>query len=125
MKQITSILLLFLCIQLVSAQDYFPKNDGVKEENNNFMAFTNATIFITPTQKIENGILLIQNGKVIASGKSVAIPKNSVVVDLQGKFIYPSFIDPYTGFGVEKPKRAEGNGRSPQYEASRERLLLE
>lgn len=120
MKQITSILLLFLCIQLVSAQDYFPKNDGVKEENNNFTAFTNATIFITPTQKIDNGTLLIQKGKVVASGKSVTIPKNTVVIDLQGKFIYPSFIDPYTGFGVEKPERAEGRGRSPQYEPSRE-----
>jgi imidazolonepropionase-like amidohydrolase len=120
MKQITSVLLLFFCIHLVSAQDYFPKNDGVKEENNNFTAFTNATLFITPTQKITNGILLIQNGKVIASGKSVTIPMNSMVIDLQGKYIYPSFIDPYTGFGVEKPKRAEGNGRSPQYDPTRE-----
>ena len=120
MKQLTSALLLLLCIQLVSAQDYFPKNDGVKEENNNYTAFTNATLFITPTQKITDGTLLIQSGKVIASGKSVTIPKNSVVIDLEGKFIYPSFIDPYTEFGVEKPKRAEGNGRSPQYDPSRQ-----
>ncbi|PKA83784.1 imidazolonepropionase-like amidohydrolase [Ulvibacter sp. MAR_2010_11] len=120
MKKTTSILLLLFCVQFVMAQDYFPKNDGVKEENNNYTAFTNATLYITPTQMVKNGTLLIQNGKVVAAGKSVTIPQNSVIVDLNGKHIYPSFIDPYTGFGVDKPKRAEGDGRSPQYEATRE-----
>jgi len=43
----------------VFAQDYFPKNDGVKSKNTNFTAITNAKIFITPTQHIENGTLLI------------------------------------------------------------------
>ncbi|OAB78582.1 amidohydrolase family protein [Cochleicola gelatinilyticus] len=116
------LLLLFLCAATISvnAQDYFPKNDGVKESNSNFTAFTNATLFITPTQKINKGTLLIHEGKVIASGKSVTIPKNAVVIDLKEKYIYPSFIDPYTGFGIEKPKRPEGGRRSPQYEASRE-----
>ena len=45
------------------AQDYFPKNDGVKSKNTNFTAITNAKIFITPSESIENGTLLIQQGK--------------------------------------------------------------
>ncbi len=115
-------LLLLICLSFFStafAQDYFPKNDGVKEENNNHTAFTNATIYVTPTQVLSNGTLLIQNGKVVSVGNNVTIPANSVVVDLKGKYIYPSFIESYSGFGVEKPKRVEGQGRSPQYEASR------
>lgn len=119
MKKLTLLLLLCFNLSLVYAQDYFPKNDGVKEENTNFMAFTNATLYVTPTQIIKNGTLLIKDGKVIASGKSVTIPKNAVVIDLNGKYIYPSFIDPYTSFGVEKPKRVPGQGRSPQYDPSR------
>ena len=107
-------------IGLTSAQEYFPENDGVKESNNNFTAFTNATIYVTPTQVVKKGTLLIQNGKVINVGKNVNVPSNSVVIDLDGKHIYPSFIDAYTGFGVDKPKRAQGGGRSPQYEATRE-----
>jgi len=120
MKKLTSLMLLLFAFTSLTAQDYFPKNDGVKESNSNFTAFTNATIFVTPTQRITNGTLLIQNGKVVASGKSVSIPKQAVIVDLKGKFIYPSFIDAYTSFGVEKPKRKPGGGRSPQYEAARE-----
>lgn len=119
MRKTTFLILCILCMGFASAQDYFPNNSGVKETNNNYTAFTNATLYVTPSQVIQKGTLLIQNGKVVASGKSVNIPANSVVVDLNGKYVYPSFIDAYTGFGVEKPKRAQGQGRSPQYEATR------
>ena len=119
MKKLTLLVLVFFALSIVHAQEYFPKNDGIKEKNTNYTAFTNATLYITPTQIVKKGTLLIRDGKVVASGKSVSIPENSVIIDLDGKHIYPSFIDSYTGFGVEKPKRAQGRGRSPQYEPSR------
>ncbi|MDA7717045.1 amidohydrolase family protein, partial [bacterium] len=52
---------------------------------------------------------------------SVTIPANSIIIDLKGKHIYASFIDPYTNFGIEKPKSKGGSpfGGNPQYEASR------
>ena len=107
------------CASLM-AQDYFPKNDGVKTKNTNFTAFTNAKIYVTPTNIIQNGTLLIKNGKVVQVGKSVAIPPNTVVEDVSGKTIYPSFIDVYSGFGVKMPEKARASGRSAQYDASRE-----
>ena len=115
------LLLLVLCIsQMGISQEYFPKNDGVKENNAQYTAFTNATLFVSPTNKINNATLLIKQGKVIATGKNVTIPSNTVVVDLEGKYIYPSFIDSYTNFGVKNPERSSGGGRSPQYGASRD-----
>ena len=120
MKKVT-LLVLALCVSFIGiSQEYFPKNDGVKETNANYTAFTNATLFVSPTKKIKNATLLIKEGKVVQSGKKVSIPNNTVIVDLDGKYIYPSFIDPYTDFGVKKPERARGNGRSPQYSATRE-----
>ncbi|WP_323788069.1 amidohydrolase family protein [Psychroserpens sp.] len=112
-------LLLFLCSFSLLAQEYFPKNDGVKTINSNYTAFTNAKIHITPSQVIDNGTLLIKDGKVVASGLQVTIPKNSTVINIEGKSIYPSFIDMYSDFGVTKPKRESGGGRSPQYNPSR------
>ncbi|WP_299123892.1 amidohydrolase family protein [uncultured Winogradskyella sp.] len=109
-------LLIFMCSFSLFAQDYFPSNSGVKSKNSNYTAFTNATIHVSPTEVIENGTLLIKEGKVVGVGNSVNIPKNTTKVDLSGKSIYPSFIDMYTTFGVKKPKRG-GNG--PQYGASR------
>ena len=104
-----------------TAQEHFPKNDGVKSENTNYTAFVNAKIFVTPTQVIDKGTLLIHKGKVVATGTSVNIPDNAVIIDVSDKCIYPSFIDLYSGFGVEKPKRQGfgGFGRG-QYDPTRE-----
>ena len=104
----------------VFAQDYFPKNDGVKTKNTNFTAITNAKIFITPSQHVENGTLLIREGNIIKVGTNIELPKNTVEIDIEGKSIYPSFIDLYSDFGVAKPKRKDSNGQSVQYKASRE-----
>ena len=96
------LLFTFLCSISLFAQDYFPKNDGVSAKNTNYMAFTNAKIYITPTQVINKGTLLIKNGKVMETGASVNIPKNALVVDVSGKSIYPSFIDIHSSFWVLK-----------------------
>ena len=82
-------------------------------------ALTNATIYVTPTEVIKKGTLLIKDGKVVEVGKSVKIPKGTITTDLDGKSIYPSFIDIYTEFGLPKPKRAP-RGSVTQYEPSRE-----
>ena len=120
MRLSTLLLVLLGCAFGALSQEYFPKNEELKEKNNNYTVFTNATLFITPTQKLKKATLVIQNGKVVSAGKSIQIPKNSVTIDLEGKYIYPSFIDSYTGFGIEKPERKTRQGRTPQYEASRE-----
>ncbi|MBC9795685.1 amidohydrolase family protein [Sinomicrobium weinanense] len=118
-KRLPVLLLVFLCSITLHAQEYFPKNDGVKTTDNNYTAFTNARIYVTPTQVIDNGTLLIQKGKVVAAGNGVSVPDNSQVIDLKGKHIYPSFIDMYSEFGVQKPAKKGRGRRSPQYDASR------
>jgi imidazolonepropionase-like amidohydrolase len=117
MKKIILSLFLGLFITAINAQDYFPNNESVQNKNNNFTALTNAKIYVTPTQIFEKGTLLIQNGRVVNVGDNVIIPKNCIVVNLEGKSVYPSFIDMYTSFGIEKPK-AVSNGE-PMYDSKR------
>ena len=62
---------------------------------------------------------LFKDGKVLSSGKSVAIPKGAQVINLKGKTIYPSFIDVYSTFGIQTPKRERGARKRPQYDAGR------
>ncbi len=116
-----NLLLLFLSVFLpkIQAQDYFPNNESVQNKSNNYTAFTHAKIYISATQVIEKGTLLIQNGKVIAAGNALAIPKNCTTINLDGKSIYPSFIDIYTSFGVDKPKNSGDFDRSPLYDTKR------
>lgn len=119
MKKLLLFCLIVISVKQLNAQEYFPASTGVKTSNEKFTAFTNATIHVSPTQTIKNGTLLIQNGKVVNSGNNISLPKNCITVDLEGKHIYPSFIDMYTNFGVEKPKRPSNPSRRPQYDASR------
>lgn len=112
--------LFFLSFSLAKAQDYFPTNSGVKTTKSNLVAFTNATIHITPENIIKKGTLLVKDGKVAEVGKSVKIPDGAKIIDVSGKMIYPSFIDLYSDFGIAKPKRSASNSRVAQYEAERE-----
>ncbi len=104
---------------MLKAQEYFPVNTGVKTTKNTTVAFTNATIFVTPTKVLNKATLVVKDGKVVNIGKSVSIPKEAKIVDVNGKTIYPSFIDIYSNFGIKKPERPRRRGRNPQYDATR------
>ena len=117
-KQLT-ILLLILTFNFTFSQDYFPTNDGIKFDNTNYTTFTNAKIYSSHNTTIENGSMVVKDGKIVQIGKSVEIPKNSTIIDLEGKSIYPSFIDIYSKFGVKAPERKSGDRRSPQYNNTR------
>ena len=112
------ILLVFVLCFTTSlwAQDYFPTNSGVKATAEGPIAFTKATIHINASQVLENATLLIQDGKVVAVGTSVKIPKNAIQYNLNGKHIYPSFIDLYSDFGMKAVERAKSGER---YESNR------
>ncbi|MCP9200923.1 amidohydrolase family protein [Gramella sp. GC03-9] len=119
MKLKLLVLGILMCILDAQSQEYFPKNDGVKSPNSNYTIFTNANIYTDAGTVIEKGMFAIREGKITAVGKSINIPSNSTVINLEGKHVYPSFIDLYSNFGISKPKRAE-NGSQPQYDAGRE-----
>ncbi|MGB5943149.1 MAG: amidohydrolase family protein [Leeuwenhoekiella sp.] len=118
-RHLGALVLILLGIAPIAAQDYFPTNSGVKTKNTNFTAITNATLHPSPGETIERGTLLLQYGKITAIGKNVSVPKNATVVDMNGKHIYPSFIELVSDFGIKKTERSSG-GRSYQYEPGRE-----
>lgn len=119
MKKILILFFFGLIIPKINAQDYFPNNESIHNKRNDYTAFINAKIYITPTQIIEKGILLIQNGKVIATGTSISIPKNCETINLEGKSIYPSFIDIYTSFGIEPIKKSSDTEKGVVYDTKR------
>lgn len=118
MKHSLIFLLALLCAISGSAQvSTFPVN-GATDNRHTIYAFTNARIQVDPDNVIEKGTMLVQDGKILAIGASVIIPKEAVTYDLTGKYIYPSFVDPYSTYGMPEPPRRTWNP-NPQYEASR------
>ncbi len=89
------------------AQTTFPVN-GVADPKNGYYAFTNATIVKDAQTTLTNATLVIKDGKIVSVGANLAVPKDAVVVDCNGKFIYPSFIDAYSDYGITAPTRQLG-----------------
>jgi imidazolonepropionase-like amidohydrolase len=107
MRRIILSLLLLVIGATAFAQESFPIN-GVRDVRTGVYAFTNATIIQNEKTKIEKATLVIKQGKIVAVGATVEIPKEAIVVDCNGKFIYPSFVDPLTDYGANTPKRGAG-----------------
>ena len=102
-------LLLAICVTYAYAQETFPVND-VKDVRDKAYAFTNATIHTDHQNVISNGTLLIRDGKIENVGSGLAVPSGYTKVDLGGKHIYPGLVDPYTTYGIPKPKEERGGG---------------
>lgn len=95
----------------------FPVN-GAPDKRHTIFAFTNARIQVDPETVIEKGTLLVQDGRILAVGAVVTVPKEAVTYDMTGKSIYPSFIDPYTTYGMPAVPRRSWDP-NPQYDSKR------
>lgn len=56
--------------------------------------------FLIPDKQIENGVLLIDNGKIVEIGVDVTIPAGTKVIDVQDKVITPGMIDAHCHTGI-------------------------
>ncbi|HSC39144.1 MAG TPA: hypothetical protein VLD19_14780, partial [Chitinophagaceae bacterium] len=108
--------------QRATAQQSFPVN-GVAEPKTGSYALTNATIIKDGQTTLTNATLVVREGKITAIGTGIAVPKDAVVVDCSGKYIYPSFIDIYSDYGITLPARTPGafNFGGPQQLASNQK----
>jgi imidazolonepropionase-like amidohydrolase len=80
---------LLLCVLLcpgVWAQAAAPPQSGD-------ILIKNATVLTVTHGKIENGSVLIHNGKIAEVGKMVNAPAGAKVIDATGKFLMPGIID--------------------------------
>jgi len=87
-----------------SAQDTYPVN-GVADPREKIYAFTHAKIVRDGQTTLTDATLVIHDGKIIGVGNNITIPANAVVIDCTGKYIYPSFIDIYSDYGIAIPQR--------------------
>ena len=59
-----------------------------------------ATVHTMAGQDIENGSVIVRNGKIIGVGKNLAVPKDVKVIDGKGLQVYPGMIDSGTEVGL-------------------------
>ena len=66
------------------------------------LAITGGKLLTVSHGTIENGVLLIANGKITAVGEAgkVSVPPGATIVDAHGLTVYPGLIDPDTTLGL-------------------------
>ena len=100
-KILLAIGLVFSTAFLFAQQTTFPVN-GSFDTRPGMFAFTNATIVVNANQTLTNATLLIKGQTIQGVGAGLAVPKGYVVIDLKGKFVYPSLVDAFTSYGISE-----------------------
>jgi imidazolonepropionase-like amidohydrolase len=66
------------------------------------VALEGGTVLTITQGTIENGTVVIQNGKITAVGKGVRIPSGVPVVDVKGKYVMPGLIDSHSHIAFDR-----------------------
>jgi imidazolonepropionase-like amidohydrolase len=90
----TYTLILFILTWVVVAEAQNPK------AKSGTFALTNANIETVTKGVINNGTVVIKDGKIEAVGTNVQIPQGAEVIDCKGSWIYPGLIDSGTTLGL-------------------------
>ncbi len=110
MKKYQLLFIFCLIAIVISAQETFPVN-GVHDYREGYIAFTHATVVKDSKTTLKDATLIIKEGKIIAVGNNLTVPKDAAEINCKGKYIYPSFIDLMSDYGItvaEQPKRTRG-----------------
>jgi imidazolonepropionase-like amidohydrolase len=81
----------------------FAQNDGSEQNvtgKAGTFAITNARIVTVSGAVIENGTVVIQNGKIAAVGANASVPAGAERIDGKGLSVYPGMIDAGTNMGL-------------------------
>ncbi len=96
LQTIMGLLTAIVCVVVLRVEAQSPKG---KYGN---LALTNATIETVTKGTIQNGTVLIVDGKIAAVGTNVSVPTGTEIIDCKGQFIYPGMIDAGTNLGLNE-----------------------
>jgi imidazolonepropionase-like amidohydrolase len=120
------LLLSLLSLQQVFAQFRLPQAKLSDEKSHTFL-LVNATIVPSPGQKIEAASVYVKDGKIAAIGKDLKVPAGTYRRDAKGAWVYPSFIDLFSSYGMSASagaKQERNYPMNPQYESGRPGTFL-
>jgi imidazolonepropionase-like amidohydrolase len=66
------------------------------------IALVNATLHPVDGPEIAGGMLLFNEGKIVAVGRDIALPEGTEKIDVQGKHVYPGLIQAYSNLGLSE-----------------------
>lgn len=100
-KQMTILVACVLvAVSLIGYVDYVGAQEIPGGKQRKPIVLKNATLHPIDAKQIDNGMLLIEDGKIAAIGKRVKVPKGAKSIDLKGKHVYPGLFEAHTQMGL-------------------------
>ncbi len=81
---------------------------GLRDNTPSVYALENARIVTGPGNVINNGTLIIRDGIIEFAGTGVRPPADAWLINMEGKSIYPGFIDMWTEMALSDPETPGG-----------------
>lgn len=75
--------------------------EGLREHPLRVYALTGAMVVAKPGQAPTKSIIIVRDSKIEAISTKLDIPAEAEVIDLDGKYVYPGFIDSYAEVGLD------------------------
>jgi imidazolonepropionase-like amidohydrolase len=95
-KLILTCILIFSFLSVLNGQETVypaPKQTGTT-------VISNATIHTGTGETIENGTIVITDGKIVSVGKNASGPAGATTINAQGRHVYPGLILPISNLGL-------------------------
>jgi imidazolonepropionase-like amidohydrolase len=89
-------------LPMIAAACCFCLSASAQSQPPSTYALTHAKIFTLAGSPIEDGTLVIKDGKIAAVGANVEVPKGAEVIDAKGLQVYPGLFDPVTQMGLSE-----------------------
>jgi imidazolonepropionase-like amidohydrolase len=74
----------------------------VRAQSSGTYAITHGKVFPVAGSPIEDGTVVIRDGKIAAVGANVEVPAGATVIDAKGLQVYPGLFDPVTEMGLSE-----------------------
>lgn len=100
-----SLIVYTLAIALAQAQEPDTVPDvGIRFQPPTSVFLKDAHVVVSNDKQFTTASLLIRHGKILAVGDKLFPPSGAEVIDCQGKYLYPAFVDPLVEFRYKKER---------------------
>lgn len=85
-----------LALALASCASPRPNDTG------EVLAIVNAHLYPVSAQPIQNGVLLVRDGKILDLGEDVTVPREARVIDAKGQSVIPGIVESHSHMGFKQ-----------------------
>jgi imidazolonepropionase-like amidohydrolase len=84
--------------------------NGLADNRPNAIALIGATVYMPDGRYLQAATVLMREGRIVDVRQGPDVPAGYFAIDMSGRYLYPGFIDLYSGYGLPEPARAASGG---------------